>query len=44
MKTTTITIPDDLDAELDELARDRNVTTDKVVETALRQYLVDAQR
>jgi hypothetical protein len=44
MKTTTITIPNDLDAELDELARERSGTTDEVVETALRQYLVDAQR
>ncbi len=44
MSSATFTLPDDLDAELDELARERNVTTAEAVEIVLRQYLADRQR
>jgi hypothetical protein len=44
MKTATITIPDDLDAELDEVARERNITPAEVIEVALRKYLTETHR
>ena len=39
MKSATITIPTDLEAELDEVARKRNLSHSEVIEDALRKYL-----
>jgi len=44
MSSATITIPEDLKPELDEIARERNVTLAEVIEAALRTYLTEAQR
>lgn len=40
----TITIADDLDAKLGELARDRRTTVDEVVDSALRHYIANHER
>ena len=44
MSSATITIPEDLEPELDEVAQERNVTPAEVIETALRTYLTDLQQ
>ena len=41
MKAATIAIPDDLDAKLDEVAREKNVTPTEVIQLALRKFLTD---
>ncbi len=43
MSSATITIPEDLKPELDELARERNVSPAEVIEVALRKYLTELQ-
>lgn len=39
MRSATINIPNDLDAELDDVAQQRNVSPEEVIEAALRKYL-----
>lgn len=43
MKAATIAIPDDLDAKLDKVARERKVSQAEVIQIALRKYLTDIQ-
>jgi hypothetical protein len=43
MKSTSFTISNDLDAELDALAREQNRSRSDVVEAALRRYLNDVR-
>lgn len=43
MKSATIAIPDDLDAKLEEVARERNTTSAEVIHLALRKYLAEIQ-
>jgi hypothetical protein len=38
------TVPDDLDAILGRLARDRHTTVDQVIESAVRIYVANAER
>jgi hypothetical protein len=42
--SATITIPDNLNADLSEFARNQQVTVDEVVESALRIYIANHQR
>ncbi|MEX1158120.1 MAG: CopG family transcriptional regulator [Thermomicrobiales bacterium] len=39
MKSATITIPNDLEADLNEVARKRNLSHAEVIEDTLRKYL-----
>jgi metal-responsive CopG/Arc/MetJ family transcriptional regulator len=44
MNSAPITIPDDLDEELDNLVRDRNLPRSEVVEAALRRCLAEVRQ
>jgi hypothetical protein len=44
MSSATISIPDELQPELDELARERNVTPTEVLEAAVRNFLLESQK
>lgn len=44
MRSATITIPNDLDAELEDVAQQRNVSPEEVIEAALRKYLHEVQQ
>lgn len=44
MSSATYTIPDDLEPELDEVARERNVTPAEVIDAAVRKYLSERRQ
>ena len=44
MSSVTYTISDDLEPELDEVARERNVTPAEVIDAAVRKYLAERRQ